>query len=342
MLRRTDGTIAPGNSLSFEDVFNFYKKINFIYPSKEQAMSPFFPEIQDTWRKLLRTENDVFVFFHNLKEGKLISSISAAQYSDYSWLIQHATGDSDPKGVHDNIVSLIKWTIENPYCDYILFLYRPDNPWPNRIFGSLMDKISSDVFEYREKGYYIGSFVKKIKRNDAIIVTPLEKEDLKDYISLIEKTHRPVFIGSKGLKNPFDSILETSKKYNSAGIRRDRHLLLARSNDRILGYSLIDHSQIGINFSFFFNSFSVQMFEENNSARKALIHESINYYVARGRNFAVCLAGPEDEKILSSTGMQKKKIYAELIFSKIMNWYDPILQHFNAFYNRREKCLTNI
>lgn len=317
MIKNICGEISSSSNMNFERIFDFYKKINFIYPSKEEAMSPYFSEISDVWEKLLKTDSDVFVFFHKLKDGKLTSSVCAAQYTDNSWLIQHATGDHDSRGVHENLVSLVNWMIENPSCNHIRFLYRPDNVWPKRIFGSFMKNLSPELFEYSEKGYFIGAFDRKMPGSiDYVVVSPFGQEDAESFKKEIEKKHSTILLESKGLKNPLGGIFETSGKYESAGLWRKRDILLAKKKEKLLGYSLLDYSPLGINFSFFFNAFTVQMFEEDNLARRCLAQESINYYVEKGRPFTVCLSESQGEKTLLDLGMHKKKEYAEFLLSQ--------------------------
>ncbi len=333
MIKNIRGEISQSGDMTFERILEFYKKINFIYPSKEEAMSPYFSEISDVWEKLLRIDDDVFVFFHKLKDEKLTSSVCAAQYTDKSWLIQHATGDHDTRGVHENLVSLVNWMIENPSCDNIRFLYRPDNVWPKRIFGSFMETLSPDLFEYSEKGYFIGEFKNPLLRTiDDLVINPVRDEDKESFKKEIEKKHGMIFLESKGLMNPEEGIIETSRKYESAGLWRKRDILLAKKKGRMMGYSLLDYSPLGINFSFFFNAFTMKMFENDDSARRGLAQESINYYVKKGRQFTVCLAEPQDERTLLDLGMHKKKEYAEFLLSKREDGFHILLKHFNNFY----------
>lgn len=291
------------------------------------------PDVADTWEKLLSSSNGVFRYLWNARGSRQSSSLCAAQYCDGTWMLQHAVGDHDPTGVLRNLVDMAVWATTYPQCRFVRFLYRPTNRWPKLIFGGLMDKLDERSYETHLYSYHTGEFQEQIKP-DSVSGTRVEylrQDEYEAFERRLNDVHSPLMIDSKGLRSHEIDLENTSARYASLGLTRKRDVIVARSGGRIIGYSILDFSSPGINFSFLFNAFLATMFEEDLAAARILAAASINHYLRHGRSYVFALAAPGMEDACESMGMTCRKQYAELTVS-CDNTLGPAVSHFREYY----------
>jgi hypothetical protein len=322
--------------ITFERVEALYQRARFMYPEKKAALSPYWREIKDTWSKMLDSSNGIFHFTYRMKSGELSSSICIVQYCDGTWMIQHAVGVHDTGGVFGNLLDVCDWAANHCQCKYIRFLYRPSNPWPSRIFGQLMPKLRPCSYENRCNHYYAGTVSRPFTliQRTGLIVDSLQPSDAPSFERTLAMHHSAVLMDAKGLRSPDISLAYTSRQYALAGLTRERMVLIAKQDNEIIGYSLLEFSSLGINLSFLLNAFTPVMFTTDSVAMYNLVAASINYYFARGRRFVVGLSPSDDRAPFAATGLESTKQYAEMVISTDSN-FSRAVSHFRDYYGKR-------
>ncbi|MFC1836256.1 hypothetical protein ACFL2Q_16310, partial [Thermodesulfobacteriota bacterium] len=322
-------------NMTFHDVFRLYENAGFIYPEKKQALKPYLAEIEVTWNRLLSCSNDVFHYECSAKNGSQSSSICMAQYADRTWLVQHAVGVHDPRGVLGNLVGIAQWVDSHPCCDFVRFLYRPTNKWPKFIFGSLMRKLPEECYEYQVYDYHTGTFAPGIllPTVNGAKIDYLSYHDFAEFERLLQGHHSDLDLDSKSLRESEMRLPATADKYAAAGLIRERDVLVATEGSEIVGYSLLDYSSLGINYSFLFNAFTVKMLRDDPALERDLVAASVNHYLARGRSTVVALSGGGNESSFERNGLKRRKQYAELTIAKA-GCFSVTVDHFGDYYRR--------
>ncbi|MBI4961747.1 MAG: hypothetical protein HY913_00585 [Desulfomonile tiedjei] len=325
--------MEPTRTITFDQVESLYERARFLYAEKKAALAPYWPEIQETWTKLLASEDGIFRFNYKSKADSLSSSICIAQYCDRTWMIQHAVGVHDPGGVLGNLLDVCQWAVDNPRCDHVRFLYRPTNKWPNLIFGQLMPKLREGSYEHHVYHYYTGNLTQAIPLNSraGLSIEYLEPAEYKNFEFAAEKHHSSLLIDSKGLRASDISMQYASRKYALVGLTRQREILVARQDGQIIGYSAMDCSSLGINLSFLLNAFTPTMFTEDPVAEQNLVAGSVNHYLAKGRRFVVGLSESDNQISFTNAGLNTTKQYAEMIIATEGNFARAV-EHFRDYY----------
>ncbi len=328
----------------FNEIWDFYQESNFLYLEKKTLLLPYLKEISSTWDKLLSDQNNLFRFLYKTKNNKISSSICSAQYSQHTASIFHTTGINDPKGVCENTIRAIRLGIQHPQCYYGNLLYRPSNRFAERVIKYVKNRLPKEAFEHHTYDYYISNLATntfEVNCNNGISVQYLKPEDREEFENILKNRHSPIYLNSKGLLGDDIFFKKTSKNYSDAGLFRTREILLLKDHNRIIAYSTLEYSSLAINFSFFFNSFTITSLEEDLNDIDLLIKASLNYYIKRGRSFAVCLAENLHDDIITKFGIEKKKEYSELILSKENNGFTSAIVHFENLYEHYFKFLTS-
>ncbi|MFH1116444.1 MAG: hypothetical protein V1792_21225 [Pseudomonadota bacterium] len=305
---------ARNTDVTFGEVLHLYEAAGFLYDAKKRRLAPYLIEIRDTWNKLLTCPNDVFHYLHTARNSAQSSSLCIAQYWERTWMLQHAVSLHDPRGILRNLMGAALWADQNPCCDYVRFLYRPENRWPRRFFGSLMTKLPHDSYETRLYGYYVGRPACRCEGGpeEGVSVDYLSQDTAPELHACLVGRCTDLYMDSKGLRP--DRVLSGSvgEAYSSAGLVRNRSVLVARRGGDIVGYSLLDYASLGINLSFLFNAFLLSMTAQDEAAESKLVEASINHYVERGRSMVVGLTENGTETVFNKAGLQKQKEYCEL------------------------------
>jgi hypothetical protein len=320
-------------SITFEQVESLYERARFIYPEKKTALSPHWREIQDTWRKMLSSSNGIFRFYYRTRSGELSSSICIVQYCDRTWMIEHAVGVHDPGGVLGNLLEVSQWAADNNQCAYVRFLYRPTNRWPSRIFGQLMPKLRPGSYENHVYHYYTGTVSRRVPliRRAGLTIDYLKPADYASFQLMLERHHSALLMDAKGLRCRDLPLAYASGKYALAGLTREREILLEKQEDRIIGYSLLEFSSLGINLSFLLNAFTPVVFAEDSVAEHNLVAASINHYLNKGRCFVVGLSESDHQAPFTNAGLSSMKQYAEMLISTEAN-FSGAVTHFRDYY----------
>lgn len=321
--------------ITFDQVMSLYNNSGFLYGEKSALLKPYWDEIRYTWEKLLKANGgDLFQFHYKEKDGSPSSSICRVYCHDRTWLIQHATSLKDSSGLLENMVKATDWGVKSPICDYVRILYRPNNPWPQRVFGTLTSQLREDSWECHTYDYYYGYFdhADPLVERTGLSIEYLRQSEFSDFESLLSSHHSNLFIAAKCLRAKEIGMIETSRKYAEKGLYRERSILVARQNGQIVGYSLLDFSSIGINLSLLLNAFSTKMFVTDPVAEQNLITSSVGHYLNQGRNFVVALCEDADQSIFSSLGLNTTKQYTELTFAFEEN-VSALIQHLMDYYN---------
>lgn len=322
--------------LSFEEVVELYTKSRFIYEQKRELLAPYWDEISSTWGKLLTADQKLFQMHYQLRDGLPSSSICRVLFCDQTWMVQHAVSLKDPSGLLTNMLNAVDWAASSKNCDHVRILYRPNNPWPRNVFGTIAPTLLENSSEYHVYDYYNGKFGKPVPliMDQSLTVEYLQTGDFLSFSKNLSHIHSGLFVRSRGIHGPEFGMKNTARKYAHSGLERDRSILIARRGSTLLGYSLLEYSSLGINFSLLLNAFSIKMFVNDEVAEQNLIASSMNHYIQRGRNFVVALCEDSNRHLFATFGLHSAKQYEELIFSTGPN-LALVIHHLKECYGHR-------
>ena len=322
--------------LTFGDVVELYTKSRFIYEQKRELLAPYWDEISATWKNLLKSGLDLFQMHYQSKDGAPSSSICRILFCDQTWMVQHAVSLKDPAGLLTNMLNAVDWAASSQICDYVRILYRPNNPWPRNVFGTIAPSLIGNSSEYHVFDYYTGKFKEPVSSitDKGLTVEYLQENDFMSFSDGLRHGHSDLFVRSKGLNAPDLGMQKTATRFAQSGLERGRSILIAKRDGRIVGYSLLEYASLGINLSLLLNAFSIRMFADDVLAEQNLLAFSINHYIQKGRDLVVGLSENSNRSVYAGFGLQSAKQYEELTFSAGPN-LALVIQHLKECYGQR-------
>jgi hypothetical protein len=138
------------------------------------------------------------------------------------------------------------------HMEYMLCYYRPDNKFPNRVFGGAARNIddpkgcSLDTFAYQQ--------FNQPQRSTSELpadwqITDTRHEDLQELAGFYEYTSGGLMLEALDLKPEKIDCQDLSREYARIGLTRKRQLLSLKHNNQLKAVFLVNQSDVGLNLS---------------------------------------------------------------------------------------------
>ncbi len=244
-----------------EALWRFFFETGFIYPSKYVFFHKFKKCIQATYEKLYRQHPDIARHFTYQRMGRVLGHMAMLRFYRRAWMIQHHaanTRESHRAGliVLEQIGRFINDSHRlGPICmDYVFCLYRPENKFPSRVFGSAAKSIadpqicSTDTFAYL---HFTPQPLSRLKpAGPGWRLTASSDEDLAELeAAYIAHSGNGGLIRAFDLKPGKQDMKDLSGAYQSIGLMRQRLLYTLRRDDCPAAVLMCNRSDFGLNMS---------------------------------------------------------------------------------------------
>lgn len=244
--------------VDLEALFDFFFSSGFIYHDKYLSLAPYKEKFIETYRRLYLEALPIAKHFIYQEKGKILGHVSMLRFYENTWLVQHLAAT----GQHFAGIMVLRQVAHyihdcsqfySSHMDYVICYYRPDNKFPNRIFGGIAAELknpkmcSVDTLAYLElaKKDCLNNF-KNSNKNTIVEITP---EDLIELKSFYEHVSQGLLIDALDLAPEMLGIDNLNSEYKTYGFKRERKLF-ALKKDKVL-YAIIvqTKSDVGLNMS---------------------------------------------------------------------------------------------
>ena len=157
----TDPRISVSTEVDMDALWEFLFQTGFIYPEKYGHCQSHRQDFIETYRKLYQENPEIARHITYEKNGRIYGHISMIRAYERSWLIQHHAARS----VENKRAGLIvlrqmmlflngMYPLPSAKMDYAICYFRPENKFPNRVFGGFardfnnFQACSLDLFAY--------------------------------------------------------------------------------------------------------------------------------------------------------------------------------------------------
>jgi len=157
----TDAHAHISTEVDMDALWELFFETGFIYPKKYKSIHSYREDFKETYRKLYREDSEIARHFTYEKNGKIYGHLSMVKAYENAWLIHHHAArplENKLPGfqVLKNITLFSHGVCQFPSArmDYVMCYFRPDNTFPDRIFGGFSRKLNApeacslDLFSY--------------------------------------------------------------------------------------------------------------------------------------------------------------------------------------------------
>ncbi|SNB47746.1 PilZ domain-containing protein [Geobacter sp. DSM 9736] len=248
------------NKVTAHQLWNFFFDTGFIYPEKYLNLEKHKEKLKNTLEKLYEGDLPFARHFVYQQDDRIDGHMSMLRFYNKTWLIHH---HASRKNEHFNagldvLNSLSRsiidcHTIFSAHMNYLACYYRPDNKFPNRIFGGVAKYIndrtacSVDTFAYLKMKAL--SCITWGTDKPGWIVGKLGDEELKEFKYFYDSASGGLLIPAFDLDNPVTDKEPVSEAFEKAGLRRERHFYSIKKNGSVKAVIILTVSELGLNLS---------------------------------------------------------------------------------------------
>ena len=274
------------NKVDMDALWDFFFETGFIYPQKYEFIKNNKDKIKATYEKLYHLSPNIASHFIYQDNGRITAHMAMIRFYDSSWLIHHhaAVSSANHRGglmVLNQVSRFINDShrLNSMKMDYVFCYYRPDNKFPNHVFGGTARNIRNpEICSVDNFAYF--HFRSPQSGGDTELpgnwhLTPVTEEDLIDLETFYVNHSGGLMLRSLQLTPEQLDIDELASAYHDIGLKRDRKIFALNHRGKMCALVMINVADLGLNMSDLTNS--VQIFVVNDQyITHEIIHTTIS------------------------------------------------------------------
>jgi hypothetical protein len=256
------------NQVDMDELWSFFFETGFIYPQKYGFIQKNREQIKQTYEKLYTGNPSIARHFIFQDRGKILGHMAMVRFYDNTWLIHHHAARTNYTykaglNVLDQIGRFITDSCRFSFMhmEYLICFYRPENHFPQSIFGGVCSSIgdpqkcSEVVFAYCHL---------RCDRSDVegglgqYCLTPADDDDLRELSCFCQhESGGGLMMGAFDLEPGDVNHSNLSEEFGKLGLRRERQVYALKRNDRLQAVAMVNLADIGLNLSDLTNSITL-------------------------------------------------------------------------------------
>ncbi len=274
------------SKIDMDSLWNFFFETGFIYPKKYEFIQANKEKIKATYEKLYHQSPNIASHFICQENGSILAHMAMVRFYETSWLIHHhaalrSSGNRGGLMVLNQVGRFLNDShrLYSMKMDFVFCYYRPDNKFPNHVFGGTArnindrKKCSVDTFAYF---HYNTDDHQSYDLPGKWQLTPADKEDLLNLHTYYEDRSGGLMLNSLQLLPGRTNIDKLAEAYDAIGLKRSRKILALKRHDRLCAIVVANMADLGLNMSDLTNSINFLATYE-----KHLTHEIIEAVIDR-------------------------------------------------------------
>jgi hypothetical protein len=267
LYQANDARAYVSNRVDLTALWDFFFETGFIYPQKYEFIQANKERIKATYEKLYHMNPSIASHFIYQDNGQIMAHMGIIRFYEKSWLVQHhaAVRKANNRGglaVLGQVGRFINDShrLFSMHMDYVFCYFRPDNKFPNHVFGGAARNIknpqicSLDHFAYLHHTF----------RQDAPAelpanwtFSPIEDNDLEDLRVFYEVQCGGLMLHALHLSPGRTDCSNLIESYRKIGLTRDRQLFALRHRGRTCAVIMANLADLGLNMSDLTNSIKI-------------------------------------------------------------------------------------
>jgi len=254
--------------VDMDALWEFFFKTGFIYPKKYGLICSQLEGFAETYRKLYQESPEIAKHFTYQKNGEIYGHISMIRAYEKAWLIHHhAATTMENRRAGFSVLKGIMYYLNDMHrlpsakLDYVMSYFRPDNRFPNRVFGEFSRvqenprSCSMDLFSYLPyTSLSVGAGLP-----DGWLLGRCSARDIRELNRFYGDRSGGLFLDVLSLgpkKHVSESLEDTCAKL---GFFRKSRVYSLTNQGKLNAVLIADQSDLGLNLSELLNSIKVMI-----------------------------------------------------------------------------------
>lgn len=242
------------NALSINQLFALYERTGFLYPGKAARLTPHLGQVRENWRRMLRGGESLLYVVSSGNQKSGLASIAVWRTTHQGWMSQHLVSENNPLASRAVMLagtaSSILRGVDESYQNW----FRPENRFPSRVFGSMVQTIGTSKSSVQQHMYFAVSRSLSLPSVSGVRVVPYDPSHKEALCAIARESRGQIYVTAEELA--LDAELKAvDELYRSVGLRRTRQVWLAypEHGNEPIGAAIAYRGPLGANFSYLEN-----------------------------------------------------------------------------------------
>lgn len=242
------------NALSLNEIFALYERAGFLYPEKAARLMPHLKQVRDNWRRMLRAGDSLLYVLTAGDKKTGFASIAVWRTTHFGWTSQHLVSENNPMASRAVMLAGTAASILKGIDESHQNWFRPENRFPSRVFGSMVQTIGQSLSSVQRHMYFALPKNSTMPLKGRVRVVPYDSSH-EEALCLIGSVARgSIYVAAEQLATD-PELAEVNHLYREVGLRRTRQIWLAYRGykDEPIGAVIAYRGPLGLNFSYIEN-----------------------------------------------------------------------------------------
>src|SRR2546425_12172080 len=142
------------NALSVSEIFALYEHTGFLYPEKAARLFPHLGKVRDNWRRMLSADDSLLYVLTAGDKKRGRASLAVWRTTHHGWMSQHLVSENNPHASRAVMLAAAAATIRKGHDLSAQNWFRPENRFPARGFGSMVETIGGSLSAVQRHAYF--------------------------------------------------------------------------------------------------------------------------------------------------------------------------------------------
>jgi hypothetical protein len=242
------------NALSVNEIFALYERTGFLYPEKAARLLPHLGQVRENWRRMLEGGDSLLYVLTAGDRKKGLASIAVWRTTRYGWTSQHLVSENNPVASRAVMLAGTAASILKGADESHQNWFRPENRFPSRVFGSMVQTIGQSQSSVQRHLYFALPKSASLPSAGRVRTVPYDPS-YEDALSLIASVARgSIYTAAEQLATD-PGLTEVDQMYRAVGLKRTRQVWLAfkENKEDPVGAAIAYRGPLGLNFSYIEN-----------------------------------------------------------------------------------------
>jgi len=281
LLQAEEDGASLGGRVDPDELWQFFFESGFIYPEKYRSLQDKREHFRETCRRLYAQELDIARHFLYREGGRIHGHIAMLRFYDRAWLIHHHAADrrGGKKAGLKVLEQISRYVNElhhlpSARLGYVFCYFRPENRFPNRLFGGVARHIDAPA----RCAVYPFAYQAPQRKSSASWelpapwqLRPAAEQDLQEmHLFLSRSDSGQLLAGAFDLEPGRVPSDEAVRAFEKTGFRRTKQLFTLKRGDSLVAAALVDIADLGLNLSELTSSIKVFILDQEALPRDIL------------------------------------------------------------------------
>src|SRR2546430_4803126 len=326
------------NALSVSEIFALYEHTGFLYPEKAARLFPHLGKVRENWRRMLSADESLLYVLTAGDKKRGRASLAVWRTTHHGWMSQHLVCENNPYASRAVMLAAAAGAIRKGADLSAQNWFRPENRFPARVFGSMVQTIGESLSSVQRHAYFALPRTLSLPTEKRIRVVPYDASHQEALLEIASAARGSIYIMAEELPQDveFNSVDEL---YRRVGLRRTRHVWLAyRANkEEPIAATTAYPGQPAVKFSYLENRCDLLLQptlpeSEVSEVASALLSASSAAYKDFELDEIPVIAEEMATHVLFKLGAEFLRHYCQGIWLK--NGHPRFYRHVDGFYSK--------